>query len=272
MRYLLPNSSLKFVLAATCLGCTLAQGADVVITDATRVTGAGAISPSDSALEVSFNATGSTAESTLEGLSGFGAVQTFAGFTGNQSTTNDYILSFSDSELPDVRYTYTGSISTTSAVSLANNGFSTSTSQAMRLQALSNAGNFTMRIDLGDFTGGTFTTGATGVEAVGFTLTGRFYALDGDGVTVTYLDTSGGVLSTQVLAQLGGASAIAGYTGFQSVGNLIGAIEIDFTGAGGDTPVFGLDDFGFTVAIPETGTSALMLGCAAMATLALRRR
>jgi hypothetical protein len=245
-------------------------GALIVVSDPTRVTGSNAISPNDAALEVSFNATNSTPVGTLTGLSTSGAVQNFAGFTGNQSAVNDYIFTFTDVSLPAVRFRYTGSINTSNAVAIANDGFSTSTNSSMRLQPLSSAGNFTMRIDLGTYYGVNeiFTAGA-GVEAVGFTLSGRFGTLTASDLTVTYLDSASAVLSTQILSNA--ANDVAGYTGFRSVGNPISAIQIDFTGNGGATvPLFGLDDFGFT-AIPEPGSMALV-ACGLLALIALRHR
>ncbi|QYY36696.1 hypothetical protein [Ruficoccus sp. ZRK36] len=221
------------------------------------------ISPVDGAVEVSFNATNSATMAELEALSGLGVIYNYS-FTGNISGSNNYIIAFDDNARPDVQFTYGKSYS--SSVALDNNGFSTSSSTAMRLPGDSNT--FTLRIDFGsyDSESDTFTAGA-GVSAVGFTLAGnRFDQVDGD-IAITYLDASNEILSTQTITS-SSSSTIAGFSGYISTENNISAVVISYAGGG----LFGLDDVSYT-SIPEPSTSSMLLPVLILACLvALRRR
>ncbi len=251
-----------------------------VSTNPTLTTGADAIDPAG-ARDVAVNATGSTSQATLEGLTGFAAIQSFSGLTpapGNQSTANDYIFSFTAVDRADLRLTYTGNPNTTKSVLIASDSFSTSSNSSVRMESTENAGDsLTLTIQLGDWNGTSFTAFTNqGVGAFGFTLTGAYDFVLNDTVTATFFNPAGGILSTQTITSATGTTTVgtAGYFGHQATaGTLIGRVQISYADAAGlNTPVFGLDDLGYTATIPEPSTAAMLLGGVGMLTLMRRRR
>jgi len=238
-----------------------------VINDPARVTGANAIDPATAAA-VGSNASNSTSQATLEGLPTFGAIQDFSAFTGSGGSTlfpdaNDaYIVNFSSSLLPDIQFRYTGSIRDAAGASLQidNNSYLTSSGAGLRLQPESAVGNvFSMNIDLGQWDGASF-LGGSGVDALGFTLSGRYDLITDNSISVTYRDADNNILSSQVLTSASSNTSSV-YTGYQisSGQDGIASVEIVFTTDSTGSAVFGLDDFGFT-AVPEPARGVLLLG------------
>jgi len=250
-----------------------ALAATITITDPGRVTGADAIDPADAKAVGNDNASGSTAQSVLEGLPGFGAIQSFGGFTGNSTTANEYIFdNVTDATLPDLRIVYTGAISS-GVVAISNTTFSTSASSSMRLPG-SGTGLYGLTIQLGAWNGTSLATGSNlGVSAFGFTLSGRFGQVNS--VTFTYYDALNNVLSTQSAPDTGisGDSTAAVYSGYQTSSgqNAISRVEISVNPISTtNNGLFGLDDVGFTAMVPEP--SALILAAGALPLWMRRRR
>lgn len=250
-----------------------ASAATITIDDPVRVTGVNAIDPPDAKAVGNDNASGSTAQSVLEGLAGFGAIQDFSGFSGNTTKSNEYIFNnITDTTLPDLRITYTGDISS-GVVAIDNTTFSTSPASSMRLPGVGNE-LYGMSIQIGSWNGTALTTGTElGVAAFGFTLSGRFGQVNS--VTFTYYDALDNVLSTQVAPDTGvsGNSTAAVYTGHQITAgqNAISRVEISVSPIStSSNGLFGLDDIGFTPMVPEP--SALLLAAGALPLCWLRRR
>lgn len=253
-----------------------------VVNDPYYVTGSDAIDP-PGRMEVTLVAPGSTDKSTLTALNGFGAVQDFGGFTGNASVGSDRVITFSDTDLPAIQFTFDGSVRTSSTATLNNGDYATSRTayaSALRLQPWGGAGNtITLQIDFGKYADGTFAQATTGqgVSAVGFTLSGQYDMLTEAGISITYLDADGVTLSSQTLAQSSyGTATIAGYTGYQiSEGqSLIASVIITYEAADGG-PTFGFDDLGFTEYqnIPEPSQMSLgILGLIMMLFYLVRSR
>jgi hypothetical protein len=268
----LPKTISQLISVFTISG-GVASAATITINNPVRVTGANAIDPADARSVGNNNASGSTAQSVLEGLAGFGAIQDFSGFTGNTTKSNEYIFNnVTDTTLPDIRITYTGEI-TSGLVAISNPSFSTSPDSSMRLPG-TGEGVYGMSIQLGSWSGTALTTGTDlGVAAFGFTLSGRYGQVNS--VTFTYYDALNNVLSTQLAPDTGvsGQSTAAVYTGYQitSGQNAISRVEISVnpisTTSNG---LFGLDDIGFTAMVPEP--SALLLAAGALPLCCLRRR
>ncbi|WAC21658.1 hypothetical protein OVA24_09700 [Luteolibacter sp. SL250] len=261
------------LIAVFIISAGAASAATITINNPVRVGGSDAIDPTDAKEVGDDNASGSTPQSVLEALPGFGAIQSFGGFTGNSTTANEYIFdNIADTTLPDLRIIYTGEISS-GVVAISNTTFSTSPSSSMRLPG-AGTGLYGMSIQLGSWNGTTLTTGTDlGVSAFGFTLSGRFGQVNS--VTFTYYDALNNVLSTQVAPDTGVSdnATAAVYSGYQitSGQNAISRVEISVnpisTSSNG---LFGLDDIGFTPTVPEP--SALVLAAGALPLCWLRRR
>lgn len=248
------------------LGLLLAGGSlnGQVVNDPFYVTGSDAIDP-PGRMEVTLVAPGATAKSTLTALSGFGAVQDYGGFTGNASVGSDRVITFTDTELPAIQFTFGGTVRTSSSATLNNGDFATSRTafaSALRLQPWGGAGNtISLQIDFGSYADDAFTYAATGqgVSAVGFTLSGQYDMLTASGISITYRDADGNTLSSQTLAQSSYPTAtIAGYTGYEITGGQgpIASVLITYEAAEGG-PTFGFDDLGFTAYIPEPSQMSL---------------
>ncbi len=256
------------LFAAGCFSVPMLHGA-LVITDPTIVSGSEAIT------SVGSNASNSTPQATLEALSDFGAIQSF-GFSGNVNGSQEYIFNNTGATQPDVRLTYLGAIGT-GLVAISNTTFATSGGSSMRISG-SGTGSYGMSILVGDWNGTTFSSGdALGVSALGFTLTGRYGQVDS--VTITYFDALDNVLSTQVMPPTSatGTGTAAAYSGYQiSTGqNNISRVEITVAvDSDPDTApgLFGLDDLGFTRAVPEPSSSALIVGALGALALVRKRR
>jgi hypothetical protein len=233
----------------------LASGA--VITDATRVTGSDAIDPLNRVIS-GLTPSNVTSQSTLEATAGFGAVQTFTGFT---SGTN--ILSFTDSNLPDVQFSFTGSsLTADTGSSLANTNFVTSNSDSIRFESNLNSPSTTARemtavMTFGDWDGSAFTAATTGSlvapQTVGFTFASqgsRMYMFDS--IVATFKGLDGSTIQTQSLEGLdivNDANVYAGYFGYQGP-TQIGSVELTIITqeiAFLTTAIVGIDDFGFAV-------------------------
>lgn len=253
-----------------------------VITDPTRVTGSNAIDPLGK-VSAGLTPGNVTAQATLEATVGFGAVQTFTGFTAGSN-----ILSFTDVSLPDVQFSFTGSsLTATTGAEIANSNFVTSNPSAVRFESTANSPATTVRtmtatMTFGNYDTGTqiFTSATTGSlvapRTVGFTFAGannRMFMFDS--VVATFRDLTGGVVVTQSLTGLNipnDATSQGGYFGYQS-DTRIGSVDLTITTqaiAFTTTPIVGIDDFGFAV-IPEPSTYGLLM-VAGIAGVALMRR
>ncbi len=138
------------------------------------------------------------------------------------------------------------------------------------------SGLYGMSIQLGEWNGATFATvDALGVSAFGFTLSGRYGQVNS--VTVTYFDVLNNLLSTQVMPATSatGTGTAAAYSGYEiAVGqNQISRVEISVSPIGTtSTGLFGLDDLGFTRAVPEPSSSLLTIGALGSLGLIRKRR
>lgn len=246
----------------------------ITVEDPARVLGADAIDPTGAKSVGTNNAIGSTSQATLEGISTFGAIQSFGGFTGNSTLSNEYIFNnITDATLPDLRIVYTGAI-IGGVVAVSNESFSTSASSSMRLPG-TGLGAYGMSIQLGSWNGTALATGADlGVSAFGFTLTGRYGQVTS--VTFTYYDAAGNTLSSQTApdntgaVDAGTASVYSGYqitSGQSAIARVeISVVPISETSNG----LFALDDVGFTAMVPEP--SSLLMAAGALPLLWVRRR
>lgn len=233
------------------------------LTDPTLIPGTSAIDPPDAiSKNVSFSAAGATSATTLEALTGFAAVQSFAGIAGNVDPATPHHLIFTSSTVPDVRLTY-GDEPAAGTVVLANSSYATSGTSAatvgpLRIGLAGSLKTSTLRIEFGSYDTGTATFSADrAVQAVGFTVTGHFRRTVG--ISVSYYSPHGDLLSAQLVTDpsnppttTADSTITAGYTGFEAPsGESIAWIQITVTGNGNASgaPVFGLDDLGFTPAL-----------------------
>lgn len=236
------------------------------LTDPTLVTGSNAIDPPN-AVQVNLTATDATPKETLTALTGFGAVQTFGNFTAG---TN--VISFTDANRADVQFTYTGDVAANIGEELVNAAFVTSASSGVRLQSSNptsapTAHSFTVTIDFGDWNGSVFDGAGQATQAAGFTIASTDTRWERvETISVDFLDSSGGSLLTSAQTISPDASTTAAYFGYEAdAGNAIGSIVINvdiksITESSTTSPVFGLDDFGFTSnPVPEPGSLSLLV-------------
>lgn len=256
----------------TALLLSPALHAAIVVQDPTLVTGADAIDPSGDKA-VSHTPANATAQSILEGRSDFGAIQDFSGFTGNQSLSQQYIFNNTTAQVPDVQVAYTGSLSGTAPATTDNTTFMTSAGAGMRLAGLTNAtSGFTFSFGTWDGTSLEQLAGH-GVEAAGFTLTGRYGQINS--VTVNYMDYLGNILNTQTIPNTlaEGTATAAAYTGYQITEgqNPIARIELSIVSSTTNGALFVADDLGFSHLVPEPSSALLVLGSSVLAVFRRRR-
>jgi hypothetical protein len=267
-------------------GLTVTSLAHYLSEDLGQLEGVNAIDPTGAGeltTNTAMTPVNATSKATLVATSGFGAVQNFTGFTNG---TN--ILSFSDINLPDVQFSFSGSnLSVNTGSAINNQNFVTSPDPGgaftgVRLERTGNNSVQTMTatITFGDWNGSAFTAATTGSavapRTVGFTFTGlgnRMYMFDS--IIATFKDLSGGTLSTQSLTGLNidnNATVNAGLIGYQ--GSQVGSVALTITTKATSpgyaaTPIVGIDDFGFAV-VPEPSTWARL--AFSLTAMVLRRR
>jgi hypothetical protein len=231
------------------LGLLVFSGASaVVISNPTLST---VIDP-PGAEDVDFIASNATAESTLEAVPGLLVLSQADGIDSN---TPSNIFSFSNPDLPDIRLTLAGAISSSDNIgSLDNPAFETSdTGSAFGWYGTNGQ---TVTIEFGTWDGAVFTPGA-GVKAAGLTFAnfGGAYDTTND-QTVTYHDAADNLLSTQVFA--GGADPAGtgggeAYSGYLSASYNISKIVISITRSSGNSQI-GIDDIAFTETTPPASS------------------
>jgi len=225
------NSGLKQLLVSSFLGMSVyaATIVDTGLKSSPSTATANLINPNGISLTA---ATGSTAEATVEAISGLKVIQDFsASLTGG---TN--VFAFTDSSLPDIQTSFSTGVTTTTGVRLTNSAFLTSGSDSMRIQGNS-TGTFVMVIDFGVWSGSSFSgTGGT-VSAAAFTLRGN--GSEFSSFVAEFLDASNAVISTQTL---GGTN---GYFGLSSAGTPISSIVLTFNPIGSNDGPLGFDDLAF---------------------------
>ena len=115
----------------------------------------------------------------------------------------------------DFRFSYAGAVAVTANAFLISNnpGFRHHTEAPLASKASTTARPLSLRIDVGNWNGGsgTFTPGTA--EALGFTLTGPIGRLAGDTAKITSHDAAGAVLSTQVISS-GSVANTGAYTSY----------------------------------------------------------
>jgi hypothetical protein len=239
------------------------SAAVVLVTDPTIFTGANAINTAGRTL---VSASGATSETTLEAISGFFGIHDFA-FSGNQSTSEEYVFDFTSINAVDVRIRYSGSVATGSTVQVANAAFSTSTSSSFRYAANGNMATVGLRIDFGTYDTdlGVFATDK-GVQAMALTLpTGS--ATNPVTIGISYYDAANNLLSSQFFTS-SQAGTTFGYSGYQSTGAPIAYALLSYTN-NGSVPVVTMDDLSFAP-VPEP--HAVLLLASASSVFLLRRR
>jgi hypothetical protein len=238
---------------------------------------AGTIDPTGSR-DITVNAGSSTAKSTLEGLSGFGVIQSFTGFTGG---TNQ--IAFADTSRADLQLSFSGTgVNSASGLELTNPGFVTSGTSGTRLVSDNRTGAHTViqAIDFGSWNGSTFDSTAITTTAVGFTLTGLSANFDRLGsISASFLSDAGTVLSTQSVSGttlIGSNQSI--YFGFQAsgsdtIGSVVITLNINAKVASEGQVILGLDDLGFTTSsIPEPSSFAAIAGLLSLGCVVFFRR
>lgn len=253
---------------------TPALHAAIVVQNPALVTGADAIDPSGEKT-VSFTPANATEQSVLEGRNDFGAIQNFSGFgTATQSKTEQYIFDHTTGPLPDIQVAYTGSITTSgAAATTSNSSFMTSAGAGMRLagQAGQTSG-FTFSFGIWNGTSLEQLAGY-GVEAAGFTFTGRYGQTNT--VTVNYVDYLGNILSSQSIPNTlaTDTGTAAAYTGYQITEgqNPIARIELSIDSQEEFGALFLADDLGFTNLVPEPSSALMVLGSAVFAMFRRRK-
>jgi len=260
-------------MACMCMAAETSWSAVISVNNPVRVSGEDAIDPTGAKSVGTNIAAGATSQAVVEGISGFGAIQGFGGFSGNATKDNEYVFNnTTDTTLPDLRLVYTGDIST-GIVAISNNDFSTSSSSSMRLPG-AGTGLYGLSIQLGSWNGSTLATGNDlGVSTFGFTLTGRYGQVNS--VTFTYYDVEGNVLSAQTAPATGVTdnTTAAVYSGYQITGgqNAISRVEISVDPIStSSTGLFALDDVGFTAMVPEP--ASFLMAAGAIPLLWIRRR
>jgi|GEM_PF-5283651 hypothetical protein len=232
------------------------------------------------------NATNASPRADLLASSGFGAVRTWNN-TGSEwlagtaadnglGLSHQGIMNFSDPSLPDVMFSFSGSPGSTSGSNLNNVSFVSAGSTGLRLVPSSASQvAMTLTIDFGHWNGTTFDGSVNSVSAAGFTLTstgsGRWVTSMPE-FTVTFLDASGNVLSTQGRPAdwPPNENSQSLYFGYVSPTANISSIQIYMVG--NTNALLGLDELGFSV-VPEPSAGALLLvGLAGMAAGRRHRR
>ncbi len=269
----------KTLLPILITAASLATSHAAVLTEADPagmlVTGANAIDPAGS--ETVDQSVGTITAAALEARPDFvGALQDLGvGFDGGNTGTFINFISFTDTTLADIRITVTASGNNPSSVNINDQSRVTSGSNGLRQVS---AG--TIRFDFGEFDGTTFTLGKV-VDAVGFTIgnlrstmTFDVQFLDAGGTALTPTQTIATPTAEAVTPGSGGSASsdgIEGYFSYASDGTFANGIaSVLITRTGGSNISSSTDDFGFTSAIPEPTTVAMLLG--GLGTLLLLRR
>lgn len=196
--------------------------------------------------------------------------------TANGLKNNDGIMSFSDGTLPDVRFSFSGTPSSSAGALISNNyAFSSAPSEqsSMRVIAGSNSEpvSTTLTIDFGNWNGSIFDSSVNAVSAAGFTLNSTEARWnDLDSLSVTFYDSAGGVLSNQAFpVGFPPINSSSLFFGYESNSASIGSVEITIKGT--NSEILGLDEFGFS-AIPEASTILYVAPIAIMGFLLRTRR
>lgn len=225
-------------------------------------------------------ADGATAIATLRAQADFGSVYDWRGTTWPTAsqglgTDNQGILSFADVSRPDVMLSFSGSAASTAGTTILNSSFESS-GDGSSLRIVSNSASevvsMTAIINFGSWNGTLFDDSVNAVSAAGFTLTttGRWDSVSS--LSVSFKDAEGKVLATQTVPD-GFPSVDTSaslYFGYKGDGDLISSIEISMSGT--SHALLGLDELGFTPAVPEPGAVALWIGLAVLPLAVFRRR
>jgi len=223
-----------------------------VITDPTLASGSNAINPNGLSLAAGDQPGDSTPMTTLEARSDFRVLQDYAGFTKTGGDNNPNIVSFTDPDTPDIRFSYIDSPK--------NDGEETDTTtssgtSAMRLQV---AGELLIEFGTYDSGSSTFTADRTS-DAVSFMFNQWRFA-GGGTITLTadYLDSQGGTIKSQSVTQTSpqNVDGPTRNTYFAWEAPSIAAVSLTRSGDI-KSNINTFDDFGFTI-IPEPGSLALM--------------
>jgi len=226
------NSGLKHLLASSFLGMSVyaATIVDTELYNSPSTSAADLINPDTISLTA---ASGSTAEATVEAISGLNVIQDFsASLTGG---TN--VFSFTDPSLPDIQTSFTGGVISGTGGRLSNTAFITSGSDSMRIQG-DRTGTFVMVIDFGVWSGSSFSSSGVTVDAAAFTLRGN--AGEFSSIVAEFLDASSSVISTQT------AGGVNSYFGLEST-TPIGSIVLTFNPISSNDGPLGFDDLAFAV-------------------------
>lgn len=248
----------------TSLAATYANAA--VVLDLPTVSGpADVIDPAGSeTVDDSFG----TAQATLEARSNLRVLQSFTGFTNG-----DNIVSFTDSDFPDIQFDFSGSIGTNAGVAYtANAVFATSGIASMLINNTTGSNvTTTLTIRFGTWDGTNFTANRT-VDAAAFALT---HAINSKTGSVTFRDALGAAITgasfnytgvtdfDDANPNLDGNQAgnhkdfYFGWDSDSQTTSAIGSIVITHTTTTSGTSSIGFDDLAFTI-VPEPGSLALL--------------
>jgi len=222
-----------------------------VITDPTLASGSNAINPNGLSLDAGDQPGDSTSMATLEARSDFRVLQDYAGFTSTGGAKNPNIVSFTDPDTPDIRFSYISGPN--SAGEELTSTPTSSGSSAMRLQVEGE-----LLIEFGTYDSGskTFTADRTS-DAVSFMFNQWDFVNGGGTITLTaeYLDSQGDTIKSQIVTDTANPGPDRN-TYFAWEAPSIAAVS--FTRSGDvRSNLNTFDDFGFTI-IPEPGSLALM--------------
>ncbi len=274
------NTSLIWTAAFLGGGCFAVAAQGSVIANPALVSGPSSdlIDPSG-AQEVDADASGATAQATLEARSDMRSYQGFSSFASNSTSASLYenILSFTDPQLPDVRFSFSGDYRKGSTGDDESSD-SRATSSSRNLRMIGNNNSTTemvLRIDFGDYTAPTWTANANAVAAAGFTLSNL---VDGLRATAEFHKEDGTLLSSQTIDGADGDTTTAGgidvYFGYESSTFDIGYILVKkqqiSAGTNKSQVDVGLDDLAFTI-VPEPAAAATV-GVLGWGWLMARRR
>ena len=256
---------LRHVTAFTLVGLVGTAAQAAVVVDPT-LTGPGADTFDPAGFEeVDFTPSTDTMAD-LEARADIRSIQDFAGFaTGNNT------FSFTDATVPDIQFRLSGSAGDNAGQALNQSNAKTSGGFSYTIDSTANTPASIFTIDFGSFEGGTFNSNTNAVAAAGFTL--AQVASPDIAYNIQFQTDAGVTLETvNFVGSIEPGQASGGSEFFVGLDNgaaaTIGQIVISRTGS---TFNNGLDDFGFTVVIPEPASFAL-LGLGALCLMPRRRR